>query len=234
MGTVIAMKTFDRRGNKTLFLCGLLAIFGASGCVSFGSFKPYVSKRRPAAQKKKQAVRVNVWRARSKFTPYEDTVPIAKYIKDGLSIEFQNAGFVVDERVPKALVVNAVVNQYDIGYETYWWNTIIFIFGYSSVETFTVADLTVEVTIPATGNRYRRRFFAANNDKSRQLWIGPFLPILPIPVSGFTNEEKQILDVSQKCFGQIAAAVEALLQREVGTAALKGWRRVASRERGLR
>ncbi len=171
-------------------------------------------------------VKVNIWNAPDDFTLYKRAEhpdkyrkPIASYIAEGLRAEFSRAGFAPanarEGRVP-TVVVDAYVNQFDLGYEKYWWTSGIYIVGYSRVTVVAIADLSVEVTLSGRGERYRRRFVARSRDHSRLLWIGPLLPIIPVPISGFYDEAEQLGRVSTDCFGRVVRSVEELVKGHGG------------------
>ena len=103
------------------------------------------------------------------------------------------------------------VNQFDLGYEKYWWTTAVAFFGYSRVSVLAIADLSVEVTLPS-GHRFRRRFVSRGQDHARLLWIGFILPIVPLPVSGFYDEQQQVGQVTSDCLVRVVRSVSQLLR----------------------
>lgn len=193
----------------------------ATGCTNFRRFKPYTATIAPRPGASNYKVKLNVWNAPEAFSIYERradparyATPIREYIAGGLQQELSRAGFGrADKRGgPRTLLVDVYVNQFDLGYEKRWWTTAVAGFGYSRVTTIALADVTVEITLPGSGERYRRRFVSRADDHSRLLWIGLFLPIIPVPVSGFYDEEAQIHEVATDCFRRVVGSVDELVK----------------------
>ena len=205
-----------REGATLLLLAGLALV----GCSNFKQFKAYVPTAMPQPGAARFTVKLNVWNAPDEFTIYPRRLhpdryrrEIRDYVKESLSAELRQVGFQLTETVaPGVVIVDAHVNQFDLGYEKAWWTTAVAFVGYSKVKVGAVADVTIEAVMPKRGDRYRRRFMARSEYQARLLWLGFFLPILPLPISGFYDEAEQVAIVSNDCFRRVALSLEELVR----------------------